>query len=102
MPRWRLRPSMSRAGHQKRFHPEPCEIIDFDNALLDACPPEERADLAVEARIVAHAFAEKGDAEELEAIAKKLSAGDRDGEMDRAHARKLAAALKRLANDPWI
>ena len=34
----------------------PCEIIDFDDALLDACPPDEREELLTEARIVAHAF----------------------------------------------
>jgi hypothetical protein len=86
---------------QQQFPREPCEIIDFDDVLLDACPPEERADLLVEARIVAHAFGEHGGADELEAIAESLSAGTRDGEMERAHARKLAAALKRLANEPW-
>ena len=79
----------------------PCEIIDFDDALLDACPAEEREELLTEARIVAHAFSETGAAEELEAMAEILSAGGRDQEMDRAHARKLAAALKRLATDPW-
>jgi hypothetical protein len=91
---------MNRARQQ--YTPqEACEIIDFDDALLDACPPEERADLLVEARIVAHAFGDRGDAEELEAIARSLSFGELDREMHRAHARKLAAALKRLANDPW-
>jgi hypothetical protein len=50
---------------------------------------------------VAHAFGDRGDAEELEAIARSLSFGELDREMHRAHARKLAAALKRLANDPW-
>ncbi len=34
-------------------------------------------------------------------MAETLSSGDRDDEMDRAHARKLAAALKRLATEPW-
>jgi hypothetical protein len=91
---------MRHARHSER-RPEPCEIIDFDTALLDSCPADEREDLLTEARIVAHAFAEKGAAEELEAMAQTLSAGDRDDEMDRAHARKLAAALKRLASDPW-
>jgi hypothetical protein len=78
-----------------------CEVIDFDIALLDACSPEERAELLTEARILAHAFAKSGAAQELEQMAESLSAGDRDPEMGRAHARKLAAALKRLAEEPW-
>lgn len=78
-----------------------CEIIDFDQALLAACSPEERADLLTEARILIHASSEGGAAEDLEALAAALSAGGRDSEMDRARARKLAAALKLLANDPW-
>lgn len=78
-----------------------CEIIDFDEALLAACGPEERADLLTEARILAYAFADGGAAEELEAMAATLSAGRRDGEMGRARARKLAAALKHLATHPW-
>lgn len=91
---------MSRA-RQKTLIQETCEVIDFDEALLAACAPEARADLLIEARIIAHAFGESGSSEELEAIARSLSTGERDGEMDRAHARKLAAALKRLARDPW-
>ena len=91
---------MNRAHIKDRLQ-EPCEIIDFDAALLDACPADERADLLTEARIVAQAFAKTGAAEELERMAQSLSAGGRDGEMDRAHARKLAAALRRLASDPW-
>ena len=84
-----------------RDTPQACEVIDFDAALLDACPAEERADLITEARIVAHAFAKTGAADELEAMAETLSTGGKDDEMSRAHARKLAAALKRLAEDPW-
>jgi hypothetical protein len=80
---------------------EPCEIIDFDEAFLESCPLEERAELMVEARILAHALAEEGTADELESIAASFSAGDMDPEMERGHARKLAAALKRLARDPW-
>ena len=42
-----------------------CEVIDFDAALLNACPEDERADLMVEARMVAQAFSETGAADEL-------------------------------------
>ena len=34
-------------------------------------------------------------------MAETLSTGFRDAEMERTHARKLSAALKRLAKDPW-
>lgn len=76
-----------------------CKIVDFDGAVLDACAPEIRADLLREARLLAGAFAPRGGPDELTRMADELSAGSRDGEMDRAHARRLAAALKRLAHD---
>jgi hypothetical protein len=79
---------------------KPCEIVDFDDALLDGCTPEERADLMTEASILAHALGE-ADLGQLEALAHDLSVGTRDEEMDRAHARKLSAALRRLARRPW-
>ena len=78
-----------------------CEVIDFDEVLLDSCDPEERADLLTEARILAYAFSDTGAAADLEEMARTLSAGRRDSEMGRAHARKLAAALRRLAKAPW-
>ena len=79
----------------------PCEVIDFDEALLESRPPEEKAELLTEARILAQAFAAEGGPEALEEMAETLSSGYRDAEMERAHARKLSAALKRLAKDPW-
>lgn len=78
-----------------------CEVIDFDEALLDSRPADEKAELMTEARILAQAFAGQGATETLEEMAETLSAGYRDAEMDRPHARKLSAALKRLARDPW-
>lgn len=76
------------------------EVVDFDAAMLDACAPGMRADLLMEARLLADAFAPAGEAAALERMAAQLSAGERDAEMDRAHARRLAAALKRLAREP--
>lgn len=73
--------------------------MDFDAAMLDACKPEIRADLLREARLLADVFAPEGGASALVGMADQLSAGSRDGEMERAHARRLAAALKRLARD---
>lgn len=80
---------------------KPCDVIDFDEALFESCPAEEKAELMTEARILAQAFAAEGGTGALEEMAETLSAGDRDAEMERAHARKLSAALKRLARDPW-
>jgi hypothetical protein len=91
---------MNRARKSEEL-PQGCEVIDFDDALLDSCSPEERADLLIEARILAIAFGETGSANELERMAHILSAGERDAELGRAHARKIAAALKRLATSPW-
>jgi hypothetical protein len=75
----------------------PCEVIDFDGALLDACSADVRADLLLEAKLLAGVFAPAGDPGSLAKMAAQLSAGERDAEMDRAHARRLAAALKHLA-----
>lgn len=80
---------------------KPCEVIDFDEALLDSCPAEEKAELMTEARILAQAFATEGAVEEIQEMAETLTAGFRDADMERPHARKLSAALKRLAKDPW-
>jgi len=75
----------------------PCQIIDFDEALLDACSPEARTELMAEARLLAGVFARGAGAHALERMAAQLSAGERDAEMHRPHARRLAAALRRLA-----
>jgi hypothetical protein len=80
-----------------RQSPEKAEIVDFDEALLDACPEDVRSDLMSEASLLAQAFAPEGRREQLEEMALALTAGSRDEEMGRAHARRLAAALRRLA-----
>jgi hypothetical protein len=77
--------------------PATAEVVDFDDAILDACSAELRADLLAEAAMLAHAFAPEGDPERLAAMARALSSGERDEEMDRNHARRLAAALRLLA-----
>ena len=87
-------------AHHSPHGQESCEIVDFGEALLEACPPEEREDLMTEARILAQAFGD-GAVEELERMAEDLSTGARDDEMGGPHARKLAAALRRLAEAPW-
>lgn len=90
-------------GHARKSEKgqQPCEVIDFDDALLDSCPAEEKAELLTEARIIAKAFAAEGGVEALHEMAQTLSTGFRESEMERTHARKLSAALKRLAKDPW-
>ncbi|WP_296600172.1 hypothetical protein [Phenylobacterium sp.] len=73
--------------------------MDFDEAMFDACTPEKRHDLLMEARLLAGVFAPGGDGPALTRMAGQLSAGERDSEISRAQARLLAAALKRLARD---
>jgi hypothetical protein len=87
-------------GHPQRHEglKRPCQVIDFGEALLDACPPDVRTELMTEARLLAGVFAPGGGGA-LEQMAAQLSAGERDGEMHRAHAQRLAAALRRLARD---
>jgi hypothetical protein len=86
---------------KRQIAPAPCaEIIDFDQALLNHCTPELRAELLAEATLLAQAFAPEGGPDELREMARVLSAGDRDAEFGRARARQLAAALRRLAKDP--
>jgi hypothetical protein len=74
------------------------EVVDFDEAWLESFAPARRADLLAEARMLARVFAPAGDCEALHAMARALSAGAKDREMDRRHARGLAAALRRLAH----
>ncbi|MBL8770344.1 MAG: hypothetical protein JNK30_03105 [Phenylobacterium sp.] len=72
-------------------------IVDFDEVLLDACPPHARADLMAEAQMLASVFAPGRPPSALEQLASQLSGGHRDGEMSRSHAYRLAAALRRIA-----
>ena len=85
--------------HENETPSQVCEVVDFDAAMLDACAAEIRADLLREARLLAGVFAPDGGPAALIRMAEQLSAGSRDAEMERAHARRLAAALKRLARD---
>jgi hypothetical protein len=74
-------------------------VIDFDEALLDACPENDRRDLLAEAELLARAFAPEKRREELHAMAATLTTGTRDDQLGRAHARRLAAALRRLGRE---
>ena len=80
-----------------RASPATSEVVNFDEAMLDACSAQLRADLLAEAAMLAQAFAPEGDPAHLTAMAHALSSGARDGEMDRNHARRVAAALRHLA-----
>jgi hypothetical protein len=73
------------------------QVVDFDEALLDACSADELAEIMTEAAMLAEAFAPEGRAEQIAAMARSLQSGVRDLEIGRAHARLLAAALRRLA-----
>jgi hypothetical protein len=87
---------MARA-HSKDDGRKTGEVVDFDDLLFDACTPEDREELLREAQLLACAFAPGGRTGDLRRISAQLSAGERDAQMGRAHARRLAAALKRLA-----
>ena len=72
------------------------QVVDFDEWLFDAFPPEDRYELIREAQLLASVFAPNGGAADLRRMATQLSAGERDAEIGRAHARRLAAALRFL------
>ena len=73
------------------------EVVQLDEVMLEACGPALRAQLMIEAAMLAEAFAPEGRTEELLAMATTLSSGARDDEMDRERARRLACALRCLA-----
>ncbi|MFC3069496.1 hypothetical protein [Phenylobacterium soli] len=76
------------------------EVVDFDEALLASLPAELREELRAEAIMLADAFAPKGRAHELEAMADALTRGEArsaEPQMDRRRARGLAAALRAIA-----
>jgi hypothetical protein len=75
------------------------EVVDFDEALLDACPADELAELMREAELLAQAFAPEGRAAQIRAVAGELQSGVRHLERGRRHAVHLAAALRRLARE---
>ena len=75
------------------------KVVDFDELLLDACPPEQLEEVMAEAEILTQAFAPDGRAAQIVALARSLQSGVRDLEFGRAHARLLAAALHRLARE---
>jgi hypothetical protein len=76
------------------------QVVDFDQAMLDACPADLRTNLLTEARLLAQAFAPDGRADQLHEMASALSSGQHDADMGRVRARQLAAALRRLARQP--
>ena len=77
--------------------PPTAQVVNFDEAMLEACSAEQRADLLAEAAMLAQAFAPEGEMEHLLTMARVLSSGERDDEMGRNLARRLAAALRHLA-----
>lgn len=78
--------------------PQTAEVASFDEALLDACPTQLRAELLQEAAMLVQAFAPEGRADQLAAMARTLSSGVRGGKkVEQMRARRLAAALRRLA-----
>ena len=87
-----MEPSHDDAG------PAKAKVVSFDEALLDACPADLRADLLQEAALLIQAFAPEGRADQLAAMAKTLSSGLHAGKRaEQVRARRLAAALRHLA-----
>ncbi len=86
-------------SHRKTQDPAEANVVQFDNAVLETCGPELRAELMTEAAMLAEAFAPEGRAAELRAIAQVLVRGDLDAEMGGDRARRLACALRMLARD---
>ena len=77
--------------------PGDAEVVQLDEVMLQACGPALRAQLLIEAAMLAEAFAPEGRTEQLLAMAKTLASGARDDQMDRIRARQLACALRCLA-----
>lgn len=73
------------------------DIVDFEEALLDACPIELQVELMTEAAMLAALFKPEERAARVAALAQELRTTTREAAMPRPRARKLAAALKRLA-----
>lgn len=86
-------------NHSSTNEPPDADIVQFDDALLDACGPRLRAELLTEAAMLVQAFAPEGRTEQLSAMAATLASGARDEEMDRTRARQLACALRYLARN---
>jgi hypothetical protein len=84
-------------NHQTTDMPAQAEIVQFDDAVLEACGPSLRAELLTEAAMLAEAFAPEGRSEQLQAMATMLASGVRDDAMGRQRARQLACALRCLA-----
>jgi len=84
-------------SHQMTVPLAGAEVLQFDDAVLDACGPELRGELLTEAAMLAEAFAPDGRAEQLLAMAQALASGARSDEMDGERARRLACALRCLA-----
>jgi hypothetical protein len=83
-----------------KYNPEAqpsATVIDFEAALLGACPPELRQELETEAELLASALPRAGRAQALRTMAEAICTSGSDPQMDRRRARRLAAALRRLA-----
>ncbi|MGZ3377142.1 MAG: hypothetical protein ACXU8S_11145 [Phenylobacterium sp.] len=82
-------------AHDRHIPPTgEAEVVQLDDVMLEACGPALRAQLLIEASMLAEAFAPEGRTEQLLAMAATLASGARDDEMDRERARQLACALR--------
>ena len=70
------------------------QVIDFDEVLINACPPARRRELQAEAEILIQAFGRADDPEALQRMAATLTRDAEQNQSDRVHARRLAAVLR--------
>ena len=56
------------------------EIVDFDEAVLDACPVRDRGELRKQAELLAIGFAPRGEAGDLVRMAAQLSIAPPDAD----------------------
>ena len=82
--------------------PAKAEVVQLDDAVLEACGPQLRAELLTEAAMLAQAFAPEGRTEQLFAMAATLASDAGGPAKDETRARKLAWALRRLARGPNV
>lgn len=80
--------------------PEPLgQVIDFDEGVVQACPPALREELEAELAMLAGAFARAEDPDALRRMASALSRTSGDELAQRLHARRLAAMLRLKARE---
>ncbi|HEX2561891.1 hypothetical protein [Phenylobacterium sp.] len=80
---------------RKNPKPEPPgQVIDFDEGVVQSCPPAMREELEAEIAMLTGAFASTDDPATLERMARSLTLTSGDDQGQRLHARRLASMLR--------